>query len=103
LPVFESCDDVLDACSDPTVRPIVVVVDDSAGVVASRGGDRGDAAVSAVTENDMTTDLSGHGVAGHDDVVAVAGPARADGNHLSSAAVVEPRRPRRGADWSSGR
>ena len=62
LPVFESCGDVLDACSDPAVRPIVVVVDDWAGVVASRGGDRGDAAVSAVTEDDMTTDQVGHGM-----------------------------------------
>ena len=83
LPVFESCDDVLDACFDPAVRPIVVVVDDSAGVVASRVGDRGDAAVSAVTEDYTTTDQVGQGMASHDDVVAVAGPARADGNHLS--------------------
>lgn len=79
LPVLESGDDVFDACPDPMVRPMVVVVDDSAGVVASRVGDRADGAVSAVTEDDMTIDQVGHGVAGHDDVVAVAGPAQADG------------------------
>ena len=81
LAVFESGDDVLDACPDPTVRPVVVVVDDPASVVRSRGGDRADAAVSAVTEDDMTVEEVSHGMAGHDDVVAVTGPAWADGNH----------------------
>jgi hypothetical protein len=43
LPVFELGDDVFDARCDPAVRTVAVVVDDSAGVVASWGGDRGDA------------------------------------------------------------
>jgi hypothetical protein len=81
LPVFETGDDMLDTCPDPTVRPVVVVVDDPASVVTSGSGDRADAAVSAVTEDDMSIEQLCHGVAGHDDVVAVAEPAWADGNH----------------------
>jgi hypothetical protein len=46
-------------------------------VVASRGDDRRDAAVSAVAEHDTTIEALRHGVAGHDDVVAVAGPTAA--------------------------
>jgi len=84
LPVFESGDDVLGAGPDPAVRPVVVVVDDLASAVSSRGGDRADAAVSAVAEYDMAIDQVSHGVAGHDDVVAVAGPAWADGSHPAS-------------------
>jgi hypothetical protein len=34
LPVFESGDDVFDAGFDPPVRPVVVIADDPAGVVA---------------------------------------------------------------------
>jgi hypothetical protein len=37
LPVLEPGDDVLDAGPDPAVHPVVVVADDAAGVVASRG------------------------------------------------------------------
>jgi hypothetical protein len=33
LPVFESGDDMLDMCPDPTVRPVVVDVSDPASVV----------------------------------------------------------------------
>jgi hypothetical protein len=61
LPVLEPGDDVLDAGSDPAVCPVVVVVDDPAGVVASRGGDRSDAAVSAVAEDDTTIEEMGDG------------------------------------------
>ncbi|MDT5280774.1 MAG: hypothetical protein QOJ20_1969 [Mycobacterium sp.] len=50
LPVFEPGDDVFDAGPDPAVRLVAVVADDPAGLIASRGGDRGDAAVSAVAE-----------------------------------------------------
>jgi hypothetical protein len=69
-------DDVFDAGSDPAVCPVVVVVDDPAGVVAAGWGHGGDAAVAAIT-----TDLAfgaeqvHRGAAGHDDVVAVTGPA----------------------------
>ena len=52
LPVLEPGDDVLDAGPEPAMRPVVVVADDTAGVVASRGGDRCDAAVCAVAEGD---------------------------------------------------
>jgi hypothetical protein len=37
LPVLEPGDDVLDAGSDPAVHAVVVIADDPAGVVASRG------------------------------------------------------------------
>jgi hypothetical protein len=49
LPV-RSGDDVFDAGCDPAVRPIVVIADDPAGVVASRCGDGVDAAVAAVAK-----------------------------------------------------
>ena len=47
LPVLEPGDDVFDAGPDPPVHPVVVIADDPAGVVASRGGDRRDGAVAA--------------------------------------------------------
>jgi hypothetical protein len=37
LPVFEAGDEVFDAGPDPAVRPVVVIADDPAGVVASGG------------------------------------------------------------------
>jgi hypothetical protein len=52
-------------------------------VVAARGVNRGDSAVASVTEQDVTIEEVGHGVACHDDVVAVAGPVSADGNNLA--------------------
>lgn len=50
LPVFETGKYVFDACTDTPVRAVVVVVDDPAAGAAPRAGDGGDAAVSAVTQ-----------------------------------------------------
>jgi hypothetical protein len=78
LPVFEPGDDVFDTGSDAAVRPVVVVVDDAAGVVATRCSDGGDAAVAAVAEDlSVAGEQVRDGCAGDDDVVAVAGPALA--------------------------
>jgi len=46
-------------------------------VIAARCADRSDAAVSAVAEDETTIEQVRHGVTGHDDVVAVTGPALA--------------------------
>jgi hypothetical protein len=51
LPVFEPGDDVFEAGPDPAVHPVMVVVDGPASL-----------------------DQVSHCMAGHDDVVAVAGP-----------------------------
>jgi len=51
LRVLEPGEDVFDAGSDPAVRPVVLVADDRAGVVAVRCGDGVDGAVAAVTED----------------------------------------------------
>jgi len=56
LSVFESGDEVLDACPGSMVGPVVVVVDDRASVVTSRGGDRVHTAVSAVAEDGVIID-----------------------------------------------
>ena len=56
LPVFEPGNDVLAAGPDLPVHPVAVIVDDPAGVVALRGGNRRDAAVSAVSQGDTTMD-----------------------------------------------
>jgi hypothetical protein len=80
LPVFEPGQDVFDAGPDPTVRPVVLVVDDGARVVTSGGGDGGDAAVAPVAEDFVAGEKVRDGCAGDDDVVAVAGPAAAHGN-----------------------
>jgi len=79
LPVLEPGDDVFDAGPDPAVRPVAVV----AARGGDRGGDRRDAAASAVADDDTTIKQLGHGVAGHDDVVAVTWPALA-GYHDSA-------------------
>jgi hypothetical protein len=81
LRVFDSGDDVLDAGCDPAVCLVVVVVAYAAGVVASRGADRSDAAVSAVAEDYTAIEHMHDGVAGHDDVVAVGCPALAGDEH----------------------
>jgi hypothetical protein len=47
------------------------------------GGDRRDAAVSAVAKDDTTIEQQRHGVAGHDDVVAVTWPALASYDHAA--------------------
>jgi hypothetical protein len=65
---------------DVVVHSVVLIVDDPAGVATPRGRDRVATAVSAVAEDATTIDQVGHGVAGHDDVGAIAGPAWADGN-----------------------
>ena len=53
-------------------------------VLSRRGGDGGDGAVAAVTENGAAgVERVREGVAGNDDVVAVAGPAVADGNDVA--------------------
>ncbi len=74
LPVFESGDYVFDAGPHPPVHPVVVVADDPAGVVATRCGDGGDAAVAAVAEDRSVAGEALDGVAGDHDAVAVAGP-----------------------------
>jgi hypothetical protein len=89
LPVFEPGDDVLDAGPDPAVHAVVVVVDDPADVVAARCGDGRDAAISAVAEDDTIIEQLHHGVAGHDDVLAVAGPAAAPGYHDAAPACTD--------------
>jgi hypothetical protein len=48
LPVFEPGDDMFDAGTNAAVVSRVVVVDDAAGFVAARRGDRWDAAVAPV-------------------------------------------------------
>jgi hypothetical protein len=70
LPVLEPGDDVIDAGSSGGAHPVMVVEDDSAGVIAPRG-DRLDAAVSAVAEDDTTIGQPHPSVAGDDDVVSV--------------------------------
>ena len=82
-PVLEPGDDVLGAGFDPAVHPVVVVADDPAAVVASRGGDRGDGAVSAVAMDDTTIEELHQSAAGHDDVVAVSWLALAGYDHPS--------------------
>jgi hypothetical protein len=72
LPVFESGGDVFDAGSSFGGAHGSGGLDDSAGVVVSWGGYRGDGAVSAVGEDDVTVGDVGLGVAGDGDVVAVA-------------------------------
>lgn len=52
LPVFEAGEDVFDAGADAPVSAVVLVTDDAAGVVAAGPGDGGDAAISAVAEDD---------------------------------------------------
>jgi hypothetical protein len=64
------------------VLSVVVVADDPANCVAARG-DRRDTAVSAVAENNAAIEQFGQGVARHDDVVAVTGPALADYQHAA--------------------
>jgi hypothetical protein len=83
LPVFEPGDDVLDPGSDAAVGSVVAVVDDAAGVVASGCGDRRNAAVAAVTKNVVASGRVRRGVAGHDDVVAVARPASAGDDYAA--------------------
>ena len=84
LPVFESGDDVFDAGPDPAVRPVVVMADDPAGVIATRRSDRRDAAVAAVTEDLLpAVEEVRDGCAGDDDVVAVTGPALAGEDHAA--------------------
>jgi hypothetical protein len=79
LPVFEPGDDVFDAGTGAAVFAVVVVVDDPAVGCSARTGDCVDAAVSAVAQDwPGAVEQMGDGVAGHDDVVAVAGPAAAD-------------------------
>lgn len=82
LPVFEPGDDVFDAGADAAVFPILGVVDDAPGGVAGRYGAGVDAPVAAVAEDDaLTGEQVRNGVAGQRDVVvAVAGPAVADGH-----------------------
>ena len=48
LPVFESGDDVFDACCDTTVSPVAVVADDRAGAISPGCGDHGGPAVATV-------------------------------------------------------
>jgi len=81
LAVFESGDDMFDAGPYSTVRSVVVVVDCAAGLVGPRRGDRRDGAVAAVAEDNTSIERQCHGVAGNDDVVAVAGPALAGSHH----------------------
>jgi hypothetical protein len=50
LPVVEPGDKVFDRGSNAAVKPVVAVADDAAGVVASWGGDRQDAAIAPVAE-----------------------------------------------------
>lgn len=66
------------------VCPLVVVADDPAGLTTSRGGDRCDAGIPAVAEDDTTIEELHHGVAGHDDIVAVTGPAPAGDRQVAS-------------------
>jgi hypothetical protein len=84
LPVFELGDDVFDAGSDPAVSLVVVVADDPTVDSAARTGDRVDATVFAVAEDDTAIEQLGHGVAGHDDVVAVGGPAATNRDHVAA-------------------
>jgi len=83
LGVLEPGDDVLDAGSDAAACPVVVVAADGPGVVTSRGGDRCDGPVSAVAEDDTTIEQMRHGVTGHDDIIAVSGPALAGLRHAA--------------------
>ena len=83
LAVFEPGDDVFDPGSGAAVGSVVAVVDDAAGVVASGCGDRSSAAVAAVTNNVVASGRVRHGVAGHDDVVAVARPASAGDDYAA--------------------
>jgi hypothetical protein len=73
---------VLDAGSDAAVRPVVVVVDVAAGVVASRVVIEAMPRVSAVTEDDTTIEQMQPGWTSHDDV-AVTWPAVADYHHTA--------------------
>jgi hypothetical protein len=59
LPVFESGDDVFGTGTESGVCPVVVVADDPASYFAARGGDRRDAAVSAVAENNAAIEQFG--------------------------------------------
>ncbi|MDT5126033.1 MAG: hypothetical protein QOH54_1677 [Mycobacterium sp.] len=59
VPVFEAGDDVLDGGADAAVFAVVIVVDDPAGVVALWTGAGGDAAVSAVAQDDTTIEQRG--------------------------------------------
>nr|WP_237074077.1 hypothetical protein [Mycobacteroides abscessus] len=75
LPVFEAGDDVFDAGAVASVCLVVGVVDDASVGSAARTGDGGNAAVSAVAQDRSgAVEEVGDGVAGDDDVVAVAGP-----------------------------
>jgi hypothetical protein len=65
------------------VFAVAVVVDDPTGVVPRWTGDGGDAAVSAVAQDDPTIEQLRHGVAGNDDVVAATLPALAGDDHTS--------------------
>ena len=68
-----------DAGPDAAVFSPMLIADDPAGAVASGCGDRVDFAVAAVAEYfSVAGESMRDGVAGDDDVVAVAGPAAAD-------------------------
>jgi hypothetical protein len=86
LPVGEPGVDVFDAGSDLAVHPVDVVADHSAAVVASWGGDRGDAAVAA-EDLLMAGEWMRDGCGGDDDVVAIAWPAAASDDHVAPASA----------------
>jgi hypothetical protein len=88
LPVFESGDDVFDTGPDTAMQSLVVVADDPTGLVWWWCGDRTDAAISTVAENDSgAVEQVGDGVWGDDDVVAVARPNRAGGDDAAFVGV----------------
>ncbi len=90
LPVFDPGDGVFYAGADAPVSVVVVVVDDPAVGSAPGAGDGGDSPVAAVCEDCLgTVDEVGDGVSGHDVVVAVPGPALANGYDVAGVGVDE--------------
>lgn len=79
LPVVSAGGDVFDVGADAPVFSVVVVVDDSAVGSAAWSGGGVDSVMAAIAEDwPAAVQWRGHGVAGHDDIVAVARPAVTD-------------------------
>lgn len=85
LPVVGPGDDVFDAGADAPVCSVVVVVDDPSVGSAAWAGDGVDSAIAAVAKDrPAAVEQRGHGVAGHDGIVAVARPAVTDRDDVAA-------------------
>ncbi|MGA3256515.1 MAG: hypothetical protein ABSD32_20885, partial [Mycobacterium sp.] len=90
MPVFDPGDDVFDAGADTPVFPVVVVADDPAVSCSAWTGDRVDATVVAVAQDwPGAVKQMGDGAAGHDDIIAITGPTRANGYDATVVGVDE--------------